>query len=1472
LCKLAFAIWRRVAWFAAAALMSIAGSAYAADIQISQYSFAPDPVPNGGTATFVIRATNLGPETIGDAILTVAVSNRFSVDAGHLPSYCGVSGAVGAQTVTCALPALTPGDFNLSYTATAVAVGSTDSTATIASATAADPNAANDSLTITPGVVSGADLSTAKTDNIATHTVAAGGTIHYSLTVSNAGPNATGAVTLTDTLPPTTDFTFVSAAGTSWNCSQSGLTVTCVYTGPELIGSYPPVTVTGTVVSSTAGTITNNASAAINSPLFGDPNGNNDAAPPAVTTIVPGTDLQAIKTMQKTIAIGVSAPVTIGVRNNGPQAVSGATVTDVVPANLAVGTPPAGCSGSGQTVTCTAGPIAVGASQTFIIPVSGVTPTAGLIQNAATVVPPPGVVDSNASNDSARANFEVVPAGADLSLKKTKTPSPVAAGGDITTSIFVTNNGPSTLDYTPPKQLRVVDTLPTGETYISADTPWSCSAAGQVVTCFLNYPGVLGPTSARFLTLHTRADAGINGMLTNTACTGTTGGSLATPPDPNPSNDCASATVIASVISADLSVNKSVSLDNAAYSQRGINIGVAGGFYIRYVVTNENVAATTGPAATVVMVDPIPGTLSSSVVTLVSTSNGANPVISTVNGQKQVSWTFANLIKGASATLVVRVDRPLVSNDDASSAMFTNTAKVSSPDTFDSNPPNNSSSAQYHIDSLSDVTITSKSVTPNSVQVGVAATYTIFAKNNGPNQAANVVVTDVIDPTRFALVGNPTTTKSGVACTKDDATGTVNCPLGAVATNTTYQVFQTVRARYPFGGSTTFPQTYQNTATVTTTTAETNTANNSGSVTHTVTAPGFDLAITKQEPGPDFDPIRYGDFLTYDIRVSNFGPSRANNIVVADLPQPPAGYVMTFVDFAVNPVAASNGLSLYNPPAPACALVGAQLQCRLDATTPANNFLDALKQTIFRVRFSEGGVPPSGPLTFTDRAQVTATEQPTITTVVADSQLANNVAVQTTTVLPSSDLEVVAKTRTTPSPASVNEPVGFSIVVRNNGVSPTTQVRVTDTLPAGFVLVGTPTAVPSGGATMSSIACSGTNTVLCLLAGVFPGDGSPVTITLTARAAAPYGGPLLTDATNTATIAPRQDSSGKPLSLDPIPGNNSKTAAVQIAQSSLAGTVFGDTNLDNIVQPGEGLAGVALTLSGTDLFGNAITRTTTTDAAGNYLFDRLPPGTYAVVETQPANTFDRFETAGTAGGTVNNAAFGSGPAFNTIAGVVLGANTAATGYLFEEVPQSRVSGTIYRDLNNNGAQDAGETGFTPADFAASPQVRITGTDYGGTPVNLTASVDATGAYSFTVPPSDATGFTVTELVQPTGTVDGIDRNGVGNPVPGSAGRAAPEDIVVGVVAPGAVLTNRDFGELSTASLAGSIFLDANGNATRDANETTGLGGGTVTLTGTDDLGAAVNCQVGTDATGAYSFPRAGDANPISISRSPVLRC
>jgi uncharacterized repeat protein (TIGR01451 family) len=78
--------------------------------------------------------------------------------------------------------------------------------------------------------------------------------------------------------------------------------------------------------------------------------------------------------------------------------------------------------------------------------------------------------------------------------------------------------------------------------------------------------------------------------------------------------------------------------------------------------------------------------------------------------------------------------------------------------------------------------------------------------------------------------------------------------------------------------------------------------------------------------------------------------------------------------------------------------------------------------------------------------------------------------------------------------------------------------------------------------------------------------------------------------------------------------------------SDISGTVFQDDNDDGIQQPGDnGIEGVEVTLSGTDVFGNPVSVTVLTDSNGNYSFPNLNAGTYTLTQAQPDGFTDGQE-------------------------------------------------------------------------------------------------------------------------------------------------------------------------------------------------------------------------------------------------------
>ncbi len=286
----------------------------------------------------------------------------------------------------------------------------------------------------------------------------------------------------------------------------------------------------------------------------------------------------------------------------------------------------------------------------------------------------------------------------------------------------------------------------------------------------------------------------------------------------------------------------------------------------------------------------------------------------------------------------------------------------------------------------------------------------------------------------------------------------------------------------------------------------------------------------------------------------------------------------------------------------------------------------------------------------------------------------------------------------------------------------------------------------------------------------------------------------------------------------------------ELLPATLSGTVFRDDDnggTRNGTEPG--LSGVTIGLTGTDDLGAAVSRTATTDATGTYSFGSLRPGTYTLTETQPAALLDGKDAAGPAGGTLAN---------DRVTGIALGSGAAATGYTFGELVASSLAGVVFRDDDNDGTQNGTEPG-TP-----NAVVTLAGTDDLGAAVIRTATTDAAGAYSFgSLRPGT---YTLTEA-QPTGFLDGRDRAG-------TAGGTLANDQVSGItLGTGATATGYTFGELRPAGLAGVVFRDDDNSGVQNGTEP-GVPNAVVTLTGTDDLGAAVSRTATTGATGTYSFP------------------
>ena len=117
------------------------------------------------------------------------------------------------------------------------------------------------------------------------------------------------------------------------------------------------------------------------------------------------------------------------------------------------------------------------------------------------------------------------------------------------------------------------------------------------------------------------------------------------------------------------------------------------------------------------------------------------------------------------------------------------------------------------------------------------------------------------------------------------------------------------------------------------------------------------------------------------------------------------------------------------------------------------------------------------------------------------------------------------------------------------------------------------------------------------------------------------------------------------------------------ALSSLSGYVYLDANNNGVQNTGEaGIANVTVTLTGTDIYGTAVTRTAMTNSSGYYVFSNLKASNalgYTLTEAQPASYLDGKDAIGSQGGTTGN---------DVLTTKLLNTNTSGINNNFGELP------------------------------------------------------------------------------------------------------------------------------------------------------------------------------------------------------------
>ncbi|MBT3834989.1 DUF11 domain-containing protein, partial [Candidatus Peribacteria bacterium] len=161
-----------------------------------------------------------------------------------------------------------------------------------------------------------------------------------------------------------------------------------------------------------------------------------------------------------------------------------------------------------------------------------------------------------------------------------------------------------------------------------------------------------------------------------------------------------------------------------------------------------------------------------------------------------------------------------------------------------------------------------KSGDPDSVTQGENTSYVLTVKNNGPDTAENVIVTDVL-PAGINYVA------SSLGCSESN--GTVTCDFGDI-TNQQLAI-KSIMVGTSGLASCGPGQTVTNTANISSSTLNIN-SNNSSTLTSDILCPLTPASLNVVKNGPSL--ITKGDLVTYTIDINNSGQETANNVVVVD--------------------------------------------------------------------------------------------------------------------------------------------------------------------------------------------------------------------------------------------------------------------------------------------------------------------------------------------------------------------------------------------------------------------------------------------------------------------------------------------------------------------------------------------------------------------------------------------------------------
>lgn len=712
-----------------------------ADLSVTKDDGVTQYIP-GGTLTYTITVSNAGPSNAPGSVITDTIPAQFtSWTWACTGSTGGASGCDGYGpgnanfSDTIDLPA----GSSITYTVTAQVASSatgdlTNTVSVTPPAGVTDPTPGNNTAGDTDVQNSQAAISVTKDDGVTEYVP--GSTLTYFITVTNTGPSDALGVSVTDNIPP-------QITSWTWSCfsSAGGASGCTPYSGNgsfsdsiDLAGPFPSsitYQVVAQVASSASGDLTNTVT--ISHPADSTP-GDNTASDTDTPSFQ--ADLYVTKDDgSATYTPGVGVTYTVRIGNNGPSDVSGAVLTDNIPAQATSWTWT--CSGStGGATGCDGyGPgnanfsdtvdLPAGSSITYTVTLVIPSSATGDLVNTANIELPAGVTDTNSGNNIA-TDTDTQNSQAAISVTKDDGVTEYVPGGTLTYTITVTNTGPSDalgVSVSDPKPSQVVSwdwiCAPSGGA--------TCNGSGGPITTDFSDTIDLPAGSSVTYTVTAQIASSATGDLTNTV-------TVSHPADSTPGDNAASDTDTANP-QADLSVTK----------DDGVTV-VSPDSTITYTITVSNAGPSDALGATVS--DSKPSQIDTWDWVCTAQTGGASGCDGVIGSTTDFTDTV-NLPAGASITYTVTAHIAA----GAGSGNLTNTVTVTPPSgVTDPDPGDNTDDDTDTIittptgDLTKSLIATNQSFTADpSVAIGEILTYEVVFTVPAGGTLPSLTLTDVLD-------------------------------------------------------------------------------------------------------------------------------------------------------------------------------------------------------------------------------------------------------------------------------------------------------------------------------------------------------------------------------------------------------------------------------------------------------------------------------------------------------------------------------------------------------------------------------------------------------------------------------------------------------------------------------------------------------------------------------------------------------